>query len=231
MQKNWLNGFPDWESQKKLWKIMKLTIILLIGFMMTVSANSYSQKTRLDINLSNTTLKSLFGYIEQNSEFVFLYRSEDFDTAKKLSIDLKDASINQILDLVLKNEKVVYDVYERQVVIRKALEPVNTQQPQKKVISGTVRDSKGVSLPGVNVVVKGTTIGTVTDSDGNYTIASVPTIATLVFSFIGMQTKEIAVEGKTSVNVVLGETTVGVEEVIVNPLPRDMPSRGNWPGI
>ena len=107
MQKKLLTGFPDRESQKKLWKIMKLTIVLLIGFMMTLSANSYSQKTKLDINLTNTTIKGLFGYIEQNSEFVFLYRNEDFNATKKVSIDLKDASINQILDQALKDEKEV----------------------------------------------------------------------------------------------------------------------------
>ena len=215
MQKNWINGFPDRGSQKKLWKIMKLTIVLLIGFMMTLSANSYSQKTKLDINLSNTTIKGLFGYIEQNSEFVFLYRSEDFNTAKKLSIELKDASINQILDLALKDEKVIYDVYDRQVVIRKVLEPiVDTQQPQKKEIKGTVLDSKGLSLPGVSVVIKGTTSGIVTDADGKF-ILSVPVAAkTLVFSFVGMKTQEINIGNNSTINVILGDETVGIEEVV-----------------
>jgi flagellar basal body-associated protein FliL len=107
MQKKWLTGFPDRESQKKLWKIMKLTIVLLIGFMMTVSANTYSQKTKLNVSLNNTTIKDLFGYIEQNSEFVFLYRSEDFNTNKKVSIEVKDATVNEILDQALKDEKVL----------------------------------------------------------------------------------------------------------------------------
>src|SRR5665647_2452766 len=138
MQKKWLTGFPDRESQKKLWRIMKLTILLLTGFMMTVSANSYSQKTKLNVNLNNTTIKDLFGYIEQNSEFVFLYRSEDFNTAKKVSIEVKGATINQILDQTLEGENVVYDVYERQIVIRKAGElQTNVQQPRRKEITGT----------------------------------------------------------------------------------------------
>ncbi len=94
---------------------MKLTITLLIGFMMTVSAaNTYSQKTRLDVNLSNTTIKDVLGYIEQNSEFVFLYRSEDFNTTKKVNIDLKDATINQVLEQALSGEHVVYDIFEPQ---------------------------------------------------------------------------------------------------------------------
>lgn len=166
MKKKWLMGFSDREGQKKLLKVMKLTIVLLIGFMMTVSGNSYSQKTKLDINLTNTTIKGLFGYIEQNSEFVFLYRSEDFNTTKKVSIDAKDATINEILDQALKDEKVVYDVYERQIVIRKAGDSsVTSEQPQKKELSGAVKDLNGLPLPGVTVYVKGSTNGTITDNN------------------------------------------------------------------
>ncbi len=216
MQKKWFTGFPDPGSQKKLWKVMKLTIVLLIGFMMTVSAaNTYSQKTRLDVNLSNTTIRDLFGYIEQNTEFIFLYRSEDFNTAKKVDIELKDASINQILDEALKGEKVVYDIYERQIVIRKSGEtPVNVQQPQKKELSGTVKDAKGLVLPGVTVHIKGTSMGTVTDMDGKFRLPVTGNAKTLVFSFIGMKTQEITLTGKETFSVSMEEATVGLEEVV-----------------
>ena len=215
MQKKCLIGIPDRESQKKLWKIMKLTIVLLIGFLITASAtNTYSQKTRLDINLSNISIKGVLGYIEQNSEFVFLYRSEDFNTSKKVDIDLKDASINQILDEALKGEKVVYDVYERQIVIRKDNELPITSQQQKKEISGNVKDSKGLSLPGVSVVVKGTTLGTTTDADGQFRL-SVPVDAkTLVFSFVGMKSKEVTITEKATVYSVLEEEIVGLGEYV-----------------
>lgn len=215
MQKKWLTGFPDRESQKKLWKIMKLTIVLLISFMMTVSANSYSQKTKLDVNLTDTTIKGLFGYIEQNSEFVFLYRNEDFNTTKKVSIEMKDASINQILDQALKDEKVVYDVYERQIVIRKAGESVAiSQQPQKKEISGTVKDSDGMPLPGVSVIIKGTTTGIVTDTDGNYLITNIPINAILQFSFVGLKSQEIVVGNNKTINVTLVEEKTNIDEVV-----------------
>jgi len=216
MQKKCLIGIPDRESQKKLWKIMKLTIVLLIGFMITASAaNTYSQKTRLDVNLSNISIKGVLGYIEQNSEFVFLYRNDDFNTAKKVSIDLKDATINQILDEALSGEKVVYDIYERQIVIRKAESlPANTQQIQKKEISGTVKDPKGLPLPGVSVVIKGTTSGTVSDSEGKFKI-NVPSDAkTLVFSFIGLKTQEIVLGNNRAFNITLTDEAVGLDEVV-----------------
>jgi len=192
---------------------MKLTILLLTGFMMTVSANSYSQKTKLNVNHNNGTIKDLFGYIEQNSEFVFLYRSEDFNTDKKVTIEAKDATVNEILDQALKDEKVVYDVYERQVVIRKAGEPA-AQQPQKKTISGTVRDSKGLSIPGAAIIVKGTTIGIISDTDGNYSLSLPSDAKLLVFSFMGMGTQEITIANKSTINVVLQEESFGLEEVV-----------------
>jgi len=214
MQKKWLTGFPDRESQKKLWQIMKLTIVLLVGFMMTVSANSYSQKTKLNVNLNNTTIKDLFGYIEQNSEFVFLYRSEDFNTNKKVSVEAKDATINEVLDQALKGEKVEYDVYERQVVIRKAGEPA-AQQPQKKVLTGTVRDSKGVSLPGATILVKGTTNGVTTDNDGKFNFLVPMDAKTLVFSFIGMKAQEFPIVGTSVFNVVMADEAVLSDEVVI----------------
>ena len=214
MQKKWLAGFPGRESQKKLWKIMKLTIGLIISFMMTVSANSYSQKTKLDVNLSNTTILGLFKYIEQNSEFVFLYRSEDFNTSKKVDVEFKEATINQILDEVLKGENVTYDVYERQIIIRKSIDPANEQQQQKRMFSGSVKDSKGVPLPGVSVVVKGSTIGTMTDTNGNFTLQVPPAASTLAVSFIGMKSIEVPLTGKTTLNISMEEETVGIEEVV-----------------
>ncbi len=214
MQKKWLAGFPDRESQKKLGKIMKLIILFFFGFMMTVSANSYSQKTKMDVNLSNTTIKGLFEYIEQNSEFVFLYRSEDFNTAKKVDIELKEATVYQILDLALKGESVAYDVYERQIVIRKAAEPANGQQQQKKEISGTVKDGNRVSVPGASVVVKGTTIGIITDTDGKFTLQVPVEAKKLSITFIGMKSQEIDITAKTTINVILEEDAIGIEEVI-----------------
>jgi TonB-linked SusC/RagA family outer membrane protein len=214
MQKKWLASFPDRESQKKLGKIMKLIILFFFGFMMTVSANSYSQKTKLDVNLSNTTIKGLFEYIERNSEFVFLYRSEDFNTAKKVDIELKEATVYQILDQALKDEKVVYDIYERQIVIRKAAESINFQQQQKREFSGTVKDKKGVSLPGVTVIVKGSTIGSTTDTDGQFKLSVPAETTTLIFSFIGMKSQTVNITGRTSISITMEEETIGLEEVV-----------------
>ena len=212
MKKKWLTGHPYGDSLKKIMRIMRLTILLLFGCMLTVSANSYAQKTKLDINLTNTSIRDLFGFIEENSEFVFLYRNEDFNLTKKVAVNLKDATINQILDEVLKGENVSYDVYERQIVIQKA-ENVFTSQ-QKKDISGTVKDSSGAPIPGATVLIKGTSTGTVTDMDGKFKFSVPGDSKILVISFVGMKTQEIALTGQAQISVVMEEETVGIEEVV-----------------
>lgn len=213
MKKKWLTGHPYRDSLKKLMQIMRLTILLLFGCILTVSANSYAQKTKLDVNMSNASIRDLFGYIEEKSEFVFLYRNEDFNVNKKVAVNLKGATINQILDEALRGENVTYDVYERQVVIRKASDVMINSQ-QKKDISGTVRDGSGAPIPGVSIVVKGTSMGALTDVDGKFKLTIPGDAKTLVFSFVGMKTQEIAVGSQSQINVTLEEETVGIEEVV-----------------
>lgn len=193
-------------------RIMRLTILLVLGCILTVSANSYAQKTRLDINMSNTSIRDLIGYIEEKSEFVFLYRNEDFNVNKKVAVNLRNASINQILDEALRGENVVYDVYERQVVIRKASDAVNSQQ--KKEISGTVRDVSGAPIPGVSIVVKGTSQGALSDMEGKFKFTIPGDAKLLVFSFVGMKSQEVPLNGQSQITVVMQEETVGIEEVV-----------------
>jgi len=212
MKKKWLTGHPYGDSLKKIMRIMRLTILLLFGCMLTVSANSYAQKTKLDINLTNTSIRDLFGFIEENSEFVFLYRNEDFNLTKKVAVNLKDATINQILDEALKGENVSYNVYERQIVIQKAENSIVSQQ--KKEISGTVKDNSGAPIPGATVLIKGTSTGTLTDMDGKFKFSVPGDSKILVISFVGMKTQEIALAGQAQISVVMEEETVGIEEVV-----------------
>jgi hypothetical protein len=94
-----LTGFLDRKTKKKWGRIMRLTLFLLVGFLVTASAgNSYSQNTRLTINLKDGTVTDLMKFIEKNSEFVFLYKNEDLNFKKKITVELEDATIQQILD-------------------------------------------------------------------------------------------------------------------------------------
>lgn len=218
MKKNWLIDFLDRGSLKKLWRIMRITMVLIVGFIMTVNAESYSQTTRLDIRFENRTIRDVIEFIEENSEFVFLYKSEDFNLNKKVAINLKNATIDQILKKTFKGENVTYDVYERQIVIRKAEVLKSVGQQDKKSITGVVTDKVGDPIPGVSIVVKGTTIGATTNFNGIFNLEIPATAKTLQFSFVGMKLQEIVIEDKTQFTIVMQDDTENIDEVVVTAL-------------
>ncbi len=214
MKKKLLFGFPANGNLVKLWRIMRLSFLLLIGFVMTVSAEGYSQAKKMDIKLTNSTIGEVMAYVEKNSNYVFLYRNEDVDLHAKVNISLSNASVEEILDEILEGQALAYDIYERQIVLRKVLEKAVTAVPQK-TINGVVTDKQGVPLPGVTVLVKNTTVGAVTDIDGNFRLVLPEDAETLVFSFVGMQSQEIAIDDKQQFMVVMSENAIGLDEVVV----------------
>jgi TonB-linked SusC/RagA family outer membrane protein len=204
---------------RKIWMTMKLTIFLFfLAVSQMMAVETYSQSTRLSLNLQSVAVKDVLDQIEQKSEFVFLYNSKLIDVDRTVSLNLKDQKISDVLDKLFQEADVVYTIVDRQIVLtNKAdqagfLELSNVQQ--QKSISGKVTDSSGGSLPGVSVVVKGTTTGVITDGDGKYTIARIPENATLQFSFVGMKTQEFIVGNKTLINVTLADEAIGLEEVV-----------------
>lgn len=201
----------SWKS--KLFRIMRTTFFIIV-FSVTqiLAANSYSQGTRLSLNLKNVSAKTVLSQIEDKSQFYFIYDATVIDVEKKVSIELKDEPITKILDELFEGTNVIYKINNRQIALTTETNSSVSQQP--RAISGRVTDSSGAPLPGVTVVIKGKTTGTITDAQGNYTLASVPADATLQFSFVGMKTQEIAVAGKSIVNVTMTEETVGLEEVV-----------------
>ncbi len=215
MKKKWLIDSHDPGIIKKWGRIMRITVVLILGLILTANASSYSQVTKLNIQLTNGTIRDVIAYIEDNSEFVFLYKNNDFNIEKQVNVTLKDATINQILDNVLKGEGVVYDIYDRQIIIRKAENiHTNLQTQQQKTITGIVTDNRGLPLPGVSVIVKGTTTGVVTNTDGEFTLSVPVNAESLQLSFVGMRTQEVPLEGKTTFTIVMEEESIGLDEVV-----------------
>jgi TonB-linked SusC/RagA family outer membrane protein len=190
---------------------MKLTFFLLLFSLLTATAGSiYSQSARINLKMKDASLVDVFREIERKSEFGFFFKSEDMDLNKHISIDMQNATISEIMEKVLISNY-TYRIIDKNIIITKAN---ITEIQQQKSINGRVTDSSGGTLPGVSVVIKGTTNGTITDMDGNYKISNVPENATLVFSFVGMKTQEVAVGNKVTINITLTEETVGIEEVV-----------------
>lgn len=215
MEKESRNGFPKKEILKKLGRFIRLLVLLLTGTVLTVAAENYAQITKMDVQLNNTSIRDVMLYIEGNSKFVFLYRNDDLDVFNKVDINLKNASIDQILDVLLKEQNVVYDVYERQIVIRKGSEEPGKINQQSKKVTGLVTGKDGTSLPGVSIVVKGTSVGIVTDPDGRFQLEIPQNAQTLVFSFVGMKTQEVNIGDQTQFVIQMEELAIGLEEVVV----------------
>ena len=205
-----------WPLLKKMLIIMKLTTVLIFMALFQLSAKTYSQETKLNLKFENETLENVFSKIEANSEFSIFYKNELIKNSKEVTGEFKDALIFKILDQVLKSENLSYTIKDKLIMIVPSdytTNENNTQQHGKKV-TGKVTDSNGSSLPGVSVVVKGTTTGIITDANGNYSLSNIPENATLQFSFVGMKMQEIKVGTQNSINVVMEDETIGLEEVV-----------------
>jgi len=214
MKKNYSDWGEFCHSLKKTLLIMRIAIVLLlVGFLQTHANDAYAQKTRLSVSFTNTQLAKVLDQIENESEFFFLYNEKLIDANRKVSIDAKDERIDEVLKTLFAGTDVEYTITDRKIILAPAY--LSESQQQGKKVAGKVTDQSGASLPGVTVVVKGTTTGIITDANGNYSLANIPVDATLQFSFVGMKSQEITVGNKSAINVALEEETIGLEDVVV----------------
>jgi TonB-linked SusC/RagA family outer membrane protein len=197
-----------------------LTLLLCIG-LTSMYANPTIAQTKIDITLENASFKDLFNEIEAKSEFVVFYKDDVLEANKKLSINLKKITISALLDKAFQKTNLVYSILNRQIIVKRK-EPFplkigtsNEVLQQQFQVNGTIIDADNTPLPGANIVEKGTTNGVTADFDGNFSITLANEKATLVASYIGFATEEIMVNGQTNINIVLVESLVGLEDVVV----------------
>lgn len=213
MKKNCETEIDQFRSiLKKALLAMKLTaVIFLISTFSLLAGGTYSQNTRISLNLENVQIKDVLQKIESNTEYFFIYNNQFVDVDKAISITADNQKVIDVLNKLFIDQQVEFQVTDRKIVIAPSFFD-NVQQ--QKTVSGKVTDSSGASIPGVSVVVKGTTNGSITDGNGNFTISNIPENATLQFSFVGMKGQEVAIGNKTSINVVMEEEAIGIEEVV-----------------
>ncbi len=203
----------QWSGLKKLLLVMKLTTFFLCLSVMAMAAKTYAQVTLFDLNVRDATIIQVFDEIERVTEFGFLFKTDQLDLSKHYSLDIKNANIEKILNELLNKDQYSYTIIDRNIVITPVA--VNMMQDGNlKKMTGKVTDRTGAPIPGVSVFVKGTTRGVITDADGNYSLSNIPQDAILAFSFIGMKIQEIVVGNKSTLNIVLEEDTIGLEEVV-----------------
>ncbi|HKJ44135.1 MAG TPA: carboxypeptidase-like regulatory domain-containing protein, partial [Sunxiuqinia sp.] len=193
---------------------MRLTFFIILISLLKVSANAYSQQTKLSMDVDNVTLEDAFRVIEDNSNFVFFYNADQVKLDQKVSLRVENKSIEEILNELFQDKPIDYKVIDRRIVLFPKGSNGTEMMEQKEPVHGKVTGEDGEPIPGATVMVKGTTQGTITDSDGLYNLSDVPGNATLVFSFVGMHTLEMAVNGEPLINVILSEEAIGLEEVV-----------------
>ena len=186
---------------------------LLSSAGLTYASNSYAQTTMVSINVENQTVKEVLDEIENTTEYSFFYNTRHVDLDRKVSVNINNADIFEVLDDVFRGTNVVYSVKDRSIVLTvKDASPVISQNDNK--ITGTIVDASGIPVIGANVMVKGTTNGTITDMDGRFTL-DVPKDAVLEVSYIGYSTQTVKVGGQKSLSIMLREDTQALDEVVV----------------
>jgi iron complex outermembrane receptor protein len=143
-----------------------------------------------------------------------MYNANNINVERKVDINCDSKSITEVLDMLFRGTDVKYRTFNSNYVLYSESDNTFESVQQQKSVSGKVTDSSGAPLPGVSVVLKGTTSGVITDVDGKFTLAKVSENAVLQFSFVGMKTQEVVVGNKASIDITLADETFGLEEVV-----------------
>ncbi|MDD3063567.1 MAG: carboxypeptidase-like regulatory domain-containing protein, partial [Massilibacteroides sp.] len=199
--------------------IKKLTLvgICLILFQIQLV---FAAGQMITLNITKGSMSEIFKEIEKQSEYKFFYNNEQINLSIPVDVNVKADAIEDVLKQIFSGTDITYKIINNHIVLTNSTQTQikRTSQAtaqQTKTIKGKVVDFQGEPLIGVNVVLKGTTNGTITDVEGNFEISNIPDNAVLVFSYIGHHTQEIAVNGRSTVNVTLVEDTQKLEEVVV----------------
>lgn len=207
-----IGSWPD--IVRKMYLTMKICVCMLILGLSTLSARTHSQ-IRLTLDAKNKTLPEVFQEITRLSGYEFMYSSNELRHVGKVSVQLEDRDLSDILAECLKNTGLWYRLEDDVIIISPKL--VSPQKVgEKLVVTGSVKDKGGMPLPGVTILLKGTQLGGVTDADGNFRL-TLPgnTEHVLIFSFVGMKTREIKVNDAKPLTVVMEEAAREMDEVVV----------------
>lgn len=211
---------------RNLWKKFRevsmtlMRVFIFILWVPTVHASTILQ-SKIDLSVEGVSIEEFFTKVQQETDYFFFYNDGVINTGQKLSVQITNASINEILDEAFKDMDLGYKIVGKQIVIKKVkkkpVEIVSSQliiPEQDLIITGKVQDSTGEGLPGVLIVILGTQSGTTTDTDGTYSIAAKKGDQ-LSISFIGMESQIVKVGESTVINITLRDQSSFLDEFIV----------------
>ena len=207
-------AFKRWHWQK-IEKTMRVFVICMCFFSFGLSAETLAQSEKVRLNVKDATLETVFNEIQRQTNLAFLFNHELVADLGTLSLNVNNVSVEEVLNDLFEGTGLTWSLTGNLIVVKEQQEALPQQQVQLMTITGTVKDAKGMSLPGVAVIVKGTTIGTATDINGKYSLSLPAADYTLVFSMMGMKSHEEVVGDRTVINVTLQEDVKQIDEVVV----------------
>lgn len=196
----------------KFFRIMKLCFLFVFWGMLSATAKTIAQEQVISLNLKNVTYLELFNELHRQTGVRFLYSSDQLENLSRIDVVADRKKVREILEDALKETSLTCVFEEDMVMLRERQQ----QQVSELVVKGLVTDTKKQPLPGVTVMIKGTSLGTVTDAEGHY-VLTIPQRdeLVLVFSFVGMNSREVTYKGEKELNVELEEKIAEMDEVVV----------------
>ena len=192
---------------------MKLIFtIIILSINLSWASSGYSQNDQFSVNIKQKSVRDVFAVLEKSSGYRFFY-NDDFNYLDKLvNVDAEKQNLNQILSGIFKQTDFDYKILDNKLVVISIKEEL---LQAKGVVTGKVTDVSGISLPGVTVIVKGTSTATITDAEGKYSIKVPTQNSILQFSFIGYISQSLEVKGKTVLDISLAQDIKALDEVVV----------------
>lgn len=202
------NGLCVYCGKQKTW-VFKVWVLFL--FCVTSSLGSWAQDQKITLSMKDVTLVKVLDRIEEISTYSFVYKFSDIQDVTGITIDVKESSLRQVLDFCLKNTKLTYDIEKNVVIIKK-----KEERSAFMSIQGEVVDENGLGIPGVTVILKGTSVGCATNEEGRFLLELVEQEGVVLhFSFMGMKSEEVKYTGQKWIHVVLKEDAQSIKEVVV----------------
>jgi len=186
-------------------------------FSILITVKAFSQKQSISLNYTDTSLERIILEIEKQSEYRFFFEQSGINLQPKVSIQIRNASIVEVLEKLFANTSYSYQIIDRHIILSQE-KSVAAKPPVVSTfrsVRGIVTNKNMETIPGVTVIIKNTNTGTITDRYGNFKVEIPLGYDSLVFSYVGMKREEIAIGKKTQLNVVLEPEIIGVDEVVV----------------
>lgn len=200
---------------RKNGKYLLLFVFCFLVVALQAKSPVYGQAKTFTVSLKNVTLKEVISYVEKNSQYVFFFKPEVINQSTQISVSLKNATVKQLLDKVSEQANIVYEMKERQIVLKEKKVSEQSVSQKKRLLQGLVKDEQGNPIIGASIQLKNTGTGVITDLDGLFQIQVTDKNSVIVISYIGYVTQEISVGDRSSITVQLKEDTKSLEEVVV----------------